>query len=340
MAKATETSVGGKKRKNKLKYGKWGIIFILPFFITYAIFQIYPLFSTFYKSFFQQYKILVDFTDPVFVGFDNFKTVFQEGYVVRYLGNTFIMWILGFVPQIIMSLLFASWFTDLRLKLKGTGFYKVILYLPNILMASSVAVLFFTLFGNRGPVNDILAKVTGNKEYFDLASTTVFNFFASVWGTRGIAAFINYLMWTGNTTILLMAGIMGVDPALYEAASIDGAGSRQLFRKITLPLLRPIMLYVFITSLIGGIQMFDIPQLLTFGQGTPDNTSMTVVMFLNNNLANRNYGIAGAISVILFVVAAVLSIIVYKLLSGDSGKKPKKKKIKSIQAERSVVNNG
>lgn len=76
-------------------------------------------------------------------------------------------------------------------------------------------------------------------------------------------------MWFGNTTILLMAGMMGIDPSLYEAAEVDGATASQIFRKITLPLLRPILIYVMITSLIGGMQMFDVPQILTNGTGDP-----------------------------------------------------------------------
>ena len=77
-------------------------------------------------------------------------------------------------------------------------------------------------------------------------------------------------MWFGNTTILLMAGMMGIDPSLYEAAEVDGATSSQIFRRITLPLLRPILIYVMITSLIGGMQMFDVPQILTNGTGDPN----------------------------------------------------------------------
>jgi multiple sugar transport system permease protein len=321
MAKATAAPTGKYQRPHKLKYGKWGLIFILPFFITYFVFQLYPLVTTFYKSFFEEYMDMLDMIGPNYVGFDNYSIILKDGSIIKYFLNTGIMWIIGFIPQLIMSVLFASWFTDLRLKLKGTGFYKIILYLPNILMASSVAVLFYNLFGNYGPVNDILRTFTGTPK-----NKIVFMFFSSVWGTRGIAAFINYLMWTGNTTIMLMAGIMGVDPSLYEAAQIDGANAKQLFRKITIPMLKPILLYVMVTSLIGGIQMFDVPQLLTFGSGSPDNTTKTVLMYLNDNISvSRNYGKAGAVSVMMFIISAILSLIVFAMLT-DKKDKPKKKK--------------
>ena len=87
-----------------------------------------------------------------------------------------------------------------------------------------------------------------------------------------------------------MAGMMGIDPALFEAASVDGATSTQIFYRITLPLLKPILLYVMITSLIGGLQMFDVPQVLTNGIGDPMRSSMTLIMYLNKHLYSKNYG--------------------------------------------------
>ena len=134
------------------------------------------------------------------------------------------------------------------------------------------------------------------------------------WGTRLVIACMNFLMWFGNTTILLMAGMLGIDQSLYEAAEVDGATPTQVFWRITLPLLRPILVYVVITSLIGGLQMFDVPQILTNGAGTPADSTTTLIMFLNNNISgNVNYGVGGALSVVLFIITGVLSMIVYKV---------------------------
>jgi multiple sugar transport system permease protein len=119
-------------------------------------------------------------------------------------------------------------------------------------------------------------------------------------------------MWFGNTTIMLMAGMMGIDPALFEAAEVDGATSTQVFWKITMPLLRPIMIYVLVTSLIGGLQMFDVPQILTNGTGQPTQTTMTLIMYLNKNLYSKNYGMGGALSVVMFIITGILSLIVFK----------------------------
>ena len=124
---------------------------------------------------------------------------------------------------------------------------------------------------------------------------------------------MNFLMWFGNTTILLLAGMLGIDTSLYEAAEVDGATSTQVFFKITLPLLRPILVYVMVTSLIGGLQMYDVPQILTNGQGNPARTTMTLIMYLNKHLYSKNYGLGGALSVILFIVTGILSVIVFKM---------------------------
>jgi multiple sugar transport system permease protein len=240
---------------------------------------------------------------PNFVGFDNYGKTLTNPDILKYAKNTFIIWLIGFIPQIIISLLLAAWFTDLRLKLKAKGFFKTIIYMPNLIMAAAFAMLFFTVFSDIGPVNDILIKLG--------ITDKAFRFMSNVAATRGLIALMNFLMWFGNTTILLMAGMMGIDPSLFEAAEVDGARSLQIFRFITIPRLRPIVVYVVITSMIGGIQMFDVPQILTNSDGTPNGTTMTLIMFLNKHLYSKNYGMGGALSVILFILTAALSLFVY-----------------------------
>ena len=118
---------------------------------------------------------------------------------------------------------------------------------------------------------------------------------------------------------------------LYEAASIDGATSGQVFFKITLPLLMPILLYVAITSLIGGLQMFDVPQIITAGSGSPNNSCMTLIMYLNRLIGSgsKNYGMGGAVSVVIFILTGALSMIVFKtMVTSDDKPKKKAKKVK------------
>ncbi len=244
--------------------------------------------------------------------------------MLKYAGNTLILWLIGFFPQIVIALLLASWFVDARLKIRGQQFFKVVIYLPNLIMASAFAMLFFTLFSNKGPINSILLSMGWIELPID--------FLGTVFGTRTLVGVMNFLMWFGNTTIMLMAAIMGISPDIFEASEIDGCNSTQRFFHITLPLIRPILAYTLITSIIGGLQMFDVPQILTNGQGSPDRTSTTLIMFLNNHLKSKNYGMAGSLSVYLFIVSGILCYIVYKITNDEDpdGSKAAAKKNKKM----------
>ena len=309
-----------KKDKPKIKevsYAKWGYIFIAPFFIVFTVFQLIPLAQTIYYSFFEYYRSGLTIIGPNPVGLDNYKALFDSDFL-KYAGNTVILWLAGFIPQIIISLLLAAWFTDVRLKIKGKQFFKVVIYMPNLIMASAFAMLFFALFSENGPVNASLVSMG--------ILNVPFRFLASVKGTRGLVALMNFLMWFGNTTILLMAAVMGISPSLFEAAELDGCSPRQTFFRVTLPMIRPILVYVLITSMIGGLQMFDVPQILTNGKGSPDRTVTTLIMFLNNHLYSKNYGMAGAISVLLFVICAILCLLVYFNLNPTENDRKMKKR--------------
>lgn len=319
MSSNTNTAIKHKS----VSYAKWGYIFIAPFFVVYLTCTLFPLLSTFYFSFFEYRTQGIDFVGPNFIGFENYVSLFTPRTngieIIKYTGNTLIMWVMGAVPQIVFALLLAVIFTSERLKIKGQGFFKTVIYMPNLIMASAFSMLFFTLFSNVGPINQLLQMMGAEKP---------FNFFMDVWATRSIVAFINFLMWFGNTTILLMAGIMGIDQSLFEAAAIDGAKSSQVFFKITVPLLMPIIIYVVITAMIGGLQMFDVPQLMSLGKpgaGNPNNTTKTLVMYLNTYLGtSKNYGMAGAIAVLLFIITGILSVIVFKTLIPSEKKGGKK----------------
>ena len=301
-----------KKKSKAVRYNKWGYIFLLPFIIVYVIFQLIPMVTTIYNSFFENYLSGLTQIGPNFVGLANYKKLFSDGDIWVYAKHTMVMWIMCFIPQIFLSLLLGAWFSDVSLKLKGQRFFKTVMYLPNLIMASAFAMLFFTLFSDSGPINSLLMQIG----FID----TPYKFLSNVGSTRGLVAFMNCLMWFGNTTILLMAGMMGIDTSLFEAAEVDGATSMQVFFKITLPLLRPILVYVLITSLIGGLQLFDVPQILTNGTGDPMRSSMTLIMFLNKHLYSKNYGMAGALSVVLFFITGVLSLVVFKVTGNDKRK--------------------
>lgn len=314
------------KRKS-VSYAKWGYIFLAPFFIVYCIFSLYPLISTFYNSFMDyivdrskvgggwgkagEVKQVIEFC-----GLKNYKEALSSNdTLVQSFLNTIIMWIIGFIPQIAASLLLATWFTDLRLKIKAQGFFKTVIYLPNIIMASAVAFLFTCLLNRTGALYGLFEPFVADK-------LTILDY---VWGARGTVGFINFLLWYGNTTILLMAAIMGIDPGLYEAAQIDGATPSQTFWKITMPLIRPILSFVLVTSMIGGLQMYDVPTLLTRDSGNPKGMVKTLIMEIEQR-KDGDVGKASAICVLIFIVCAILGLITMFGLDDTREKKKKRRK--------------
>ena len=197
-----------------------------------------------------------------------------------------------------MALILASWFTDTHLHLRGQGAFKVLIYMPNIITAATIAMLFFSLFSYPiGPVNTLLQTLG--------ITNMPFEYFRNVAASRGLISFIQWWMWYGNTMIIMIAGISGINPSLFEAAMVDGCTSRQIFWKITLPLIRPILLYNLVTSLVGGFTMFDIPHLMT--QGNPNNTTNTVARFIYTQgfTGSYNFNMASAASVVLFIIIVI-----------------------------------
>ena len=221
-----------QSKKKTVEYGKYGVIFLIPFFVAFFIFQFYPLLYTIFKSFLYDQRVSRYEVSTV-VGLGNYTNyVFGEaggGEFWNALFITIILWILNFIPQIVLALILAAWFTDNHNKLKGTGAYKVMMYMPNIITAATTALLFYQLFNVNGTITKTLIKA-------GLVNSN--GFIEKGWGSLLLVAFIQFWMWYGNTMIVLIAGILGINPSLYEAAMVDGATSKQQFFKITIPLLR------------------------------------------------------------------------------------------------------
>ena len=292
---------------HSVNYAKYGYYFLIPFFLIFLIFNLLPLMSTFVYAFFEYFFKLggLQQVGPNFIGIGNFVTLFTDINFWKYWGNTLIIWICCFIPQMIVSLLLAIWFTDSRLKVRCSGFFKAIMYMPNLVMAAAFGMLFLMLFGNNGPINQIFEALTGKTIFFT----------ESTGWSRGILSFANWLMWFGNTTILLMSGIMGIDESIFESARLDGSSSVKTFFHITLPLLMPIFVYVLVTSMIGGIQLFDVVQIFTRGNGGPNLSTKTIMMYLYDLIkTSKNYGLAGAVSFFIFLITGGLSIIIFKCL--------------------------
>ena len=306
-------------RRRKVTYDHYGYLFIAPFFIVFLVFQLYPIFFTFRTSLTDAVgwnKIL----NNSVIGFDNFKTLFTANDISRLFWlsfkNTVIIWFFNFVPQIGFALILASWFTDTHLHLKAQGAFKVMIFMPNIITAATIGMLFFSLFSYPiAPINTLMQKLG--------IINTPFEYFRSVPVARGLISFIQWWMWYGNTMIIMIAGMSGINPSLFEAAMIDGCTSRQIFWKITLPLIKPILLYNLVTSLVGGLTMFDIPHLMT--QGNPNNMTNTVARFIymQGFSGSYNFNMASASSVVLFAIIIVCSMILNVIMT-DRNAKPKK----------------
>lgn len=304
---AKTSAVKSKKRDiNRIAY-----LFVLPFVIVFLTFSVYPVLRTLYLSF-TNYK---GFGDPVWAGVDNYIRVFKDKFFWKALGNTIKIWGVNIILQLGLAFLLTVIFSDIKYKIRGLSVFRALFYLPNLIAATSVAFLFKTLLDWKyGSFNQLLLMLGITKEQINwLGSTGTAPYVISVIGAW---------MWFGNSFIMLMAGVQGIPTDYFEAAAIDGAGRWKVFAKITIPLLRPIMLYVFVTSLIGGLQLFDLPFLMNGvapnTAGEPSGCLQTAVMYLYKfGFETHQVGYASAIAYTLFFIILIVSIIQFKTLGRE-----------------------
>lgn len=315
------------KKVKGVSYAKYGYLFSLPFILAFLVFMLYPTLFT----------AVIGFTDFKGVAtktfhfldqpFDNFVSIFNNATFKNSLKNTVIIWIINFIPQISLALLLTAWFTNRNRKIHGQGAFKVLFYLPNIITAATVAILYAAIFGYPvGPVNDLLQSSGLLSKPFDFSTDP--------WAAKLVVAFIQFWMWYGYTTIILISGVLGINPELFEAAEIDGATPTQTFFRVTLPCMRTILVFTLITSLIGGLNMFDIPKLYIWNGG-PANATMTTSVFIYAQAFSGSYlyNKAAAASMIMFVIIAALSGLTFYLMRDRSEARAKRamRKIEALQ---------
>lgn len=306
QAKQATKTLKQKKGGSLGSLNKYGFFFCLPFVIAFLIFNVYPVFRTLQMSF-MDYK---GFGKETFIGFTNYTRAFKDPLFRDAFVNTLKMWGLNIVLQLGLALLLTIIFSDMKYKMKGLSIFRALFYLPNLIACTSVAYLFKTLLDWKyGSFNQMLMNL-------GLISEQV-NWLQGEAGTaQAVVAVVGAWMWFGNSFIMLMAGVQGIDRSYYEAATIDGAGRWKIFTQITLPLLRPIMLYVAVTSLIGGLQLFDIPYLISGTKGTPGRSLVTAVFYLYSTAFDTNQmGYAAALAFVLFMIIAVFCGIAFKLMN-------------------------
>jgi ABC-type sugar transport system permease subunit len=282
-----------------LKKNTYGYLFILPFVIGFLVFGLYPIYNTFSLSF-TDYTIMS--RQGEYIGWKNFERLFADDFFLTAVRNTWIIWLFNFLPQIGIALLLSIWFTNSQLKLKGVGGWRALFFLPNLLMPAVVAALFFALFAYYGPVNQLLVRAGLLPEAMHfLEDSTI---------ARSLVVFIQWWTWYGQTAIIVMAGMTAIPLPLYEAAMVDGATSTQMFWRITVPLLKPILIFIFVTSLVGGMQMFDIPFLLTDGRGGPSRAILTnnILMYMKFGSSKGHIGAAASVGVLIFLMTSICAL--------------------------------
>jgi cellobiose transport system permease protein len=296
------------KKHKSISYAKYGYLFSIPFIVVFLIFALYPTIFTAILGFTDFKGVQASKINFLSDTFANFRIILNNNQFQLSLKNTVIIWIINFIPQIGLALLLTAWFTNNQRKIRGQGAYKVMFYLPNIITAATVAILFAAIFGYPiGPVNDILTSLHLTDKSFDFSTNP--------WAAKLVVAFIQFWMWYGYTTIILISGVLGINPELFESAEIDGASPRQTYFKITLPCMRTIIVFTLITSLIGGLNMFDIPKLY-IANGGPANATMTTSVFIYGQAFSGTYmyNRAAAASMIMFLIIAVLASFVFFLM--------------------------
>ncbi len=270
-----------------------GLLFISPFYIIFAVFGLFPLAFTIVMSFYRWSML----GEKQFIGFDNYKLLFTNDPLFWLsVTNTFKIWFMSTVPQLILALILA--FILNMAFLKGKGIFRLAVFMPNITSIVAVAIVFSSMFGtNYGVINYFLELFGLNP--IDWSGTRI--------GTQVAISVMIMWRWVGYNTIIYLSGLQGISKDLYEAATIDGASTRQQFLYITVPMMRPIILFTVILSTIGGMQIFTEP--LLFGKGSV-NQGLTMTLYLYEEAFTRySFGYAAAVAWILFFIIILFSLV-------------------------------
>lgn len=287
------------------RWDRQGYLLIAPFLVIFIIFTIYPNLYSLYLGFTE----FNGFDPPVFNGTDNLQRLwFEDRTFWISVGNTWSIWLVNFIPQLGLGLFLSYIFT--YSKVNGMSFFRMVFYFPNLVTAAAMGQLFYTFSGYPdGLINQVLTNIGWLKEPYEFMRSPLY--------AQNAIAFVNWLMWYGYTTVILMVGLTSIPYDLYEAAKLEGASNIQIFWKITLPILRPTLLYILVTSLIGGMQMFDIPYVVgnaIGAPGAPEKSTLTMMSYFQQQGFNySNLGYAGAISLSVFLMVMFITVGIFFL---------------------------
>jgi cellobiose transport system permease protein len=272
--------------------------FVSPFFIIFAIFGAFPLIYTFWVSL-HAWPLL---GQHHWVGLQNYRKLIVDSYFWNSVGNTFGIFVLATIPQYILALLLA---VMLSRRLRARTLFRMGVIIPNVTSVAAVALIFGAIFAQGfGLANWLLGGI----------GIDPINWAADRWSSwTAIATMVDW-RWTGYNALIFLAAMQSIPTDLYEAAEIDGASRRRQFFSVTLPLLRPTLMFTSVISIIGGVQLFTEPLLFAPGAGAISGGSLrqfqTVTMYLvENGFTRFEFGYAGAVAGMIFLLILVVSLL-------------------------------
>lgn len=272
-------------------------LYISPFFVLFALVGLYPLLYTGYLSLFDWDRAAYSRGD--FIGLDNYAFVLGDPIFRRSVVNTFSIFAMSSVPQVVVAVVIAALLTT---HLRGSTFWRMSVLLPFVVAPTAAVLIFGSLFADRyGLVNALLAEVGIEPIRWHVDRW---------WSHLAIAGMVNW-RWTGYNALIFLAAMQAIPRDLYEAAALDGAGRVRQFFAVTLPLIRPTMIFVIVTSTIGGLQTFTEPRLFDdtpARQGGPSQQYMTTTLYVyTRGIEDQFYGRASAAAWVLFVIIIAIA---------------------------------
>lgn len=302
-AKANQNIYLAKNSSRKLRTKKaiigWSFITVSTILI--CLFYFYPMIQALIMSFHTGNGM-----NQTFVGIDNYVRLFKDPVFLTTVKNTVIYLIIQVPLMIILALFLSVLLNNKKLKLKGV--YRTAIFLPCVTSLVAYSVIFKYLFGQDGIINLFLLKLSIISEPIP-------------WLTDPFLAKIAIIIaitwrWTGYNMIFFLSALQNVDESVYEAARIDGASSVQQFFKITIPMLKPIILFTSITSTIGTLQLFD--EVMNITKGGPGNATMTISQYIYNLSFKYtpDFGYAATVSYSIVILIIFFSLIQFKV-AGD-----------------------
>jgi cellobiose transport system permease protein len=293
---APETPAQRKRRELLPVYAA-----ISPFYILFAIFGVFPIVFSLYLSF-QDWDGIGDMS---FVGFGQYEYLLSDPQFYKSVINTFQIWVISTIPMLALALVIAFM---LNQQIRFKSAYRIAYFLPNVTSIVAIAIIFGSIFSNQfGLLNAGLQAIGADQ----------IEWLTAPWGIKIAVAAMIVWRWCGYNAMIYLAGLQSISNDLYEQARVDGASWVQIFFRITIPMLRPIILFTVITSTIGGMQVFTESQVLLGNDGGPGNEGQTMVLYLYEQaFINNDFGYGSAIGWGLFVIMILFSIINWRLVQG------------------------